>query len=76
MRRGRWRRRDKRLASDIRTPPRAGIQVGSLPFVLGGGRAEAEAVAHALAASFPLLRRQVFKALFHATADIRATGTV
>src|SRR6266852_299958 len=48
----------------------------SLPLVLAGGWAESEAFAHALPELFPLFRRHVLAALFHATADIGATGTV
>ena len=38
--------------------------------------AEAEAFAHALPESFPLFRRHVLAALFHATAETGATGSV
>src|SRR6266850_7486524 len=48
----------------------------SWPLALGGGWAEAEAFAHALPESFPLLRGQVVTALIHAPADIGAAGTV
>src|ERR1700720_2583537 len=48
----------------------------SLPLVFAGGWAEAEAFAHALPESFPLLRGHVLAALFHATPAIGATGTV
>src|SRR5713226_1053276 len=46
-----------------------------LPLVVAGGCAEAEAFAHALPESFPLFRRHVRAALFHATAEIGTTGT-
>src|SRR5712691_6447732 len=50
--------------------------MASLPLVLARRCTEAEAFAHALPESFPLFRRHVLAALFHATAEIRATGTV
>jgi hypothetical protein len=43
---------------------------------LAGGWAEAEAFAHPLPESFPLLGGHVFTAAFHATAEIGAAGTV
>src|SRR5216683_3723584 len=52
------------------------VEMGSLPLGLAGRWAEAEAFAHALPESFPLFRGHVLAALFHATAEIGATGTV
>ena len=48
----------------------------SLPLILAGGWAEAEAFSHALPETFPLFRRHVLAALFHATAETGTTGTV
>ena len=52
------------------------VDMASLLLALAGGWAEAETLAHALPESFPLLRGHVLAALFHATADIVANGTV
>src|SRR5271157_197635 len=51
-------------------------EMASLRLVLAGGRAEAEAFAHALPESFPLFGRHVLATLFHAAAETGATGTV
>src|SRR5271167_2506085 len=66
---------DCRLAQDSAIA-RGAVEMASLPLVPAGGRAEAEAFAHALPESFPLFRRHVLAALFHATAETGATGTV
>ena len=50
--------------------------MASLRLVLACRWAEAEAFAYALPESFPLFWRHVLAALFHATAEIGATGTV
>jgi len=47
-----------------------------LSLALAGGWAEAPTCAHGLPESFPLLRGRVLAALFHATAEIGAAGTV
>src|SRR6266852_7274946 len=52
------------------------VEMASLPLVLARRCTEAEAFAHALPESFPLFRGHVLAALFHATAEIGATGTV
>jgi Nickel-dependent hydrogenase len=51
-------------------------RMASLRLVLASGWGEAEAFAHALPESFPLFRRHMLAALFHATAETRATGVV
>src|SRR5258708_37903997 len=48
----------------------------SLPRGRAGGWAEAPTFAHALPESFPLFRRHVSAALFHATAEIGSPRTV
>src|SRR6266852_1252958 len=48
----------------------------SLPLALAGGWAKAATSPYTLPQSFPLLRGQMPPALFHATAETGATGTV
>src|SRR2546425_10381030 len=50
--------------------------MASLPLTLAGGWAKAATFPYAFPQSFPLLRGHALPALFHATADIGATGTV
>jgi len=50
--------------------------MASLPLALAGGWAKAATFPYAFPQSFPLLRGQMPPALFHATAETGATGTV
>src|SRR5207253_7334457 len=52
------------------------VDTASLPLALACRRPEAPTFAHALPESVPLFRRHVLAALFHATAEIGAAGTV
>src|SRR5207245_5345472 len=52
------------------------FDLASSPLALAGGLAEAATGAHALPESFPLLWGDALTALGHATAEVRAAGTV
>src|SRR5229473_854938 len=52
------------------------VAIASLPLALACRRPEAPTFAHALPESFSLFRCHVLAALFHATSEIGATGTV